>query len=107
MLRELEGAFAGAPPGWRRPGVLGFLVTEQVATRGVRDSLGRSQWPMGLMCCSSAGLVTQILWNQKAAEAGLDGLEVGIARVGDQIRTRLLYKGRLLPWAGDDGESSL
>ena len=107
MLRELEGAFVGAPVGWKGPGVLGFLVTEQTATRGVRDSLRRSQWPMGLMCCSKEGQVSQMVWNQKACEAGLDGLEVGIAHTkGGGTSARLLHRGTPLALVPDEDEGS-
>ncbi|KAL2153133.1 hypothetical protein VTH82DRAFT_4288 [Thermothelomyces myriococcoides] len=51
LVRELEGAFVGAPAGWRatadRHGVLGLLVTERPATKGIREALTRSRWPMG------------------------------------------------------------
>ena len=75
-VRELEGAFVGAPVGWRGDGVLGVLVSERPATKGVRDSLGRSRWPMAYACCSRDGTVTQMLWNRRAAEDGLEGFGV-------------------------------
>ncbi|KAH6659753.1 glutathione S-transferase [Truncatella angustata] len=34
-IRELEGAFVGAPPGWRGGNVVGLLVTQKTATKGV------------------------------------------------------------------------
>src|SRR6266480_4757653 len=46
-VRELEGAFAGAPAGWRGEGVLGLLVANREATRGMREALGRSGLPLG------------------------------------------------------------
>jgi hypothetical protein len=115
MQRELEGAFAGAPPGWRGRGVLGFLVAEGPATPGVRETLRRSKWPMGFMCCSADGIVSQILWNQPAAETGLEGLEVGVAysAVGSgvtQAQAQLLQNGKPLPFVeeqveeGEEGE---
>ncbi|KND88818.1 Uncharacterized protein, mitochondrial [Tolypocladium ophioglossoides CBS 100239] len=75
-VRELEGAFVGAPVGWRGDGVLGVLVSERAATKGVRDSLGRSRWPMAYACCSRDGAVTQMLWNRRAEEEGLEGYSV-------------------------------
>ncbi|PNY29752.1 Uncharacterized protein, mitochondrial [Tolypocladium capitatum] len=75
-VRELEGAFVGAPVGWRGDGVLGVLVSERAATKGVRDSLGRSRWPMAYACCSRDGAVTQVLWNRRAEEEGLEGYGV-------------------------------
>ena len=100
LVRELEGAFVGAPPGWRGSGVLGFLVSEKTATKGVRESLGRSRWPMGSVCCSSDGTVSQILWNRRAEEEGLDGMGVGMrySQGGDGTpRLVLTWKGKQLP----------
>ncbi|KAK0735902.1 hypothetical protein B0T21DRAFT_272202, partial [Apiosordaria backusii] len=78
FIRELEGAFIGAPPGWRSKGVIGALVAEKTATKGVRDAIGRSKWPMVYVVCSREGVVSQMLWNQKAVEeGGLEGLGVG------------------------------
>jgi len=34
-IRELEGAFIGAPAGWRGKGVVGLLMTDRVATKGI------------------------------------------------------------------------
>lgn len=74
-VRELEGAFAGAPPGWRaRDGVMGLLVGTRTATKGVREALGRSGLPMGYVCCRAGeGTVSQMLWNARAEEEGLEG----------------------------------
>jgi hypothetical protein len=76
VARELEGAFVGAPSGWRGSGVLGFLVSSGPATKGVREAIGRSRWPMGYIYCSSDGKLLQMLWNRKAAEEGLEGVVV-------------------------------
>ncbi|KAK8079925.1 hypothetical protein PG997_007743 [Apiospora hydei] len=78
LIRELEGAFVGAPPGWRGDGVIGLLVAQKPATKGVRDSLGRSRWPMGFISCLPDGKVQQMLWNRPAEDEGLAGLGVGI-----------------------------
>lgn len=83
-VRELEGAFVGAPVGWRGVGVLGVLVSERVATKGVRDSLSRSRWPMAFACCSGSGALTQMLWNRRAEEQGLEGLGVTVKHAPDQ-----------------------
>ncbi|KAI0161675.1 hypothetical protein GGR52DRAFT_133801 [Hypoxylon sp. FL1284] len=78
LVRELEGAFAGAPAGWRSTGdvtVLGVLVAQRPATRGVRDALARGRWPMAYVACSATGRLEQMLWNERAArDAGLEGL---------------------------------
>ncbi|TFB03562.1 hypothetical protein CCMA1212_004416 [Trichoderma ghanense] len=90
LIRELEGSFAGAPPGWRGGGVLGLLVGERGATRGVREALGRADVPMGYVWCEGAGAgaggggVRQMLWNQRAEELGLEGVGVGVRRGGGE-----------------------
>lgn len=101
LIRELEGSFAGAPPGWRDPHpVLALLVTEKPATKGVRDSLSRSSWPMGYISCTSQGLVRQMLWNRRAEEVGLEGVGVSIRYAGDATRESeiaMTWEGRLIP----------
>lgn len=100
LIRELEGSFVGAPVGWRGAGVLAFLVTEGTATKGVRDSLGRSNWPMGFISCSRDGVVRQILWNRRAEEEGLEGLGVGLRYTGTgdgEPEIVLTYHDRSLP----------
>ncbi|KAK0671097.1 hypothetical protein QBC41DRAFT_300916 [Cercophora samala] len=99
-VRELEGAFIGAPPGWRSKGVIGVLVAEKTATKGVRDAIGRSKWPMVYVVCSREGLVSQMLWNQRAVEeGGLEGLGVGskyrVGEEGEQVEEVMLtWRGR-------------
>ncbi|KDN64719.1 hypothetical protein CSUB01_01933 [Colletotrichum sublineola] len=78
LVRELEGSFIGAPVGWRGSGVVALLVSEKTASKGVREALGRSRWPMGFVSCSSDGAVRQMLWNQRAEEEGLRGMGVTI-----------------------------
>ncbi|KAI1457572.1 hypothetical protein F4805DRAFT_428290 [Annulohypoxylon moriforme] len=91
QIRELEGAFAGAPPAWRsssphspyptsspRSPILGFLVAQKPATKGMRDALGRSRWPMGFVSCTADGRLEQMVWNGRAEEEGLEGLGVGV-----------------------------
>ncbi|KAI2624380.1 hypothetical protein GGR54DRAFT_573861 [Hypoxylon sp. NC1633] len=98
-VRELEGAFVGAPAGWRGSGVLGLLVAQKPATKGVRDALGRSRWPMGYVSCSPDGRLEQMLWNRKAEEEGLEGMGVGVRFAeGDDGRSEqrlvLTWKGK-------------
>lgn len=94
-IRELEGAFVGAPPGWRGSSVVGLLVTQKAATKGVRESIGRSRWPMGFVSCSSDGHVQQMIWNAKAEEEGLMGLGVGV-RLCEKSSSQEL----ILTWKG-------
>jgi hypothetical protein len=108
LIRELEGAFIGAPSGWRGSGVLGFLVTEKPATKGIRDALGRSQWPMGFISCSRNGHIQQMLWNHCAEDQGLDGLGVGTRHSPEQDKEThltLTWKGKhCLTGSGNEGE---
>ena len=76
MARELEGAYVGAPAGWRGAGVLAFLVCAKEPTRGVRAALQRSRWPVGVLQISREGQIKQFVWNHVAAESGLGGLGV-------------------------------
>ncbi|KAI9880121.1 MAG: hypothetical protein M1830_005366 [Pleopsidium flavum] len=78
LVRELEGAFAGAPVGWRGEGVVGMLVSPREATKGVREALGRSGLPLAWVLVGLEGEVRQCLWNQKAGEVGLDGVGVTV-----------------------------
>ncbi|KAI3402117.1 hypothetical protein diail_46 [Diaporthe ilicicola] len=96
LVRELEGAFVGAPVGWKGHGVLGIFVTEKPATKGVRDSLARSRWPMGFISCTREGHVQQMLWNRRAEEEGLEGMGVGTRHAGNDAEPQLsiLWKGQ-------------
>ncbi|TLD12921.1 uncharacterized protein PgNI_03706 [Pyricularia grisea] len=98
-VRELEGAFVGAPAGWRGSGVLGLLVGQHPATKGVRDSLGRSRWPMGYISYSVAdGQVSQIQWNRHAVNHGLDGMGVAVKYTEEGLpRLTLTMNGMSLP----------
>lgn len=100
LIRELEGAFVGAPVGWRGPGVLGVFVTEKPATKGVRASLARSKWPMAFVSCTREGLVQQMLWNGRAEEEGLETLGVGMRYPGDSASPQLMltWKGKHIPF---------
>lgn len=96
QARELEGTFIGAPQGWRTSSVLAFLVSQQAATKGVREALGRSRLPMGYMLCGADGKIMQMLWNRKAADEGLEGLEVEMQYAGGDRNEKeavLTHKG--------------
>ena len=43
MIRELEGALAGAPGAWRGEDTIGVLCAKREVTAGVRDALRRSK----------------------------------------------------------------
>ncbi|KAK2630589.1 hypothetical protein QTJ16_001409 [Diplocarpon rosae] len=97
VARELEGAFVGAPTGWRGSGVLGLLVSQKSATKGVREALGRSRWPMGYVLCTPEGKITQILWNRRAEQEGLEGIAVGLKYAGGDTT----QKEVILTWKGE------
>ncbi|KAK3196789.1 hypothetical protein K4F52_000133 [Lecanicillium sp. MT-2017a] len=114
-VRELEGAFAGAPVGWRgTTGVLAVLACERAATKGVREALGYSRWPMAYVFCErgAGGVMRQMLWNRRAEEMGLEGIGVGTRHVAsgeegeDWTELVLMSKGRALPFveASEGGE---
>lgn len=99
QARELEGAFVGAPQGWRETGVLGFLVSQKSATKGVREALGRSRWPMGYVLCEADGKILQMLWNRRAEQDGLEGIGVGLKYAGggrNEKEVVLMWKGDVL-----------
>ncbi len=97
LIRELEGALAGAPVGWRGTGVLGLLVATRPATKGVRESLRRSGWPMAFVACSREGSVQQMLWNGCATDAGLGSLGVTMRYAQDPSDPEQL----VLTWQGE------
>ncbi|TVY83027.1 Uncharacterized protein LSUE1_G002431 [Lachnellula suecica] len=97
QARELEGAFVGAPTGWRGSGVLAFLVSKKPATKGVREALGRSRWPMGYVLCEDDGRVLQMLWNRKAEQESLEGVGVGLKYGGGEKSEREV----VLTWKGE------
>ena len=79
LVRELEGAFAGAPlHGYAAQGALGILCAPREATRGVREALGRSRLPLAFVMLEAhgRGRVLQFLWNRAAVDLGLDGVGV-------------------------------
>ena len=77
VIRELEGAFSGAPPGWRGEGVLGLLVATRETTKGVREAMRQSSLPLGfVMVTADEGKVLQFTWNYEASQQGLEGMGV-------------------------------
>jgi hypothetical protein len=98
-IRELEGAFVGAPAGWRDGyGVLGVLASRKVATKGVSEALGRSRWPMMFVCCDAEGTISQVRWNQRAELEGLEGMNAAVkhSAAGGPPEVILTWKGEIL-----------
>ncbi|OIW31772.1 hypothetical protein CONLIGDRAFT_712236 [Coniochaeta ligniaria NRRL 30616] len=111
-VRELEGAFVGAPSGWRRgegvvgSNVVGLLVAPSPSTKGIRDAVGRSRWPMGFVSCDrETGAVRQFIWNQAAVREGLEGVGVAFRHDegGGEPRLVLTWKGRPIATGGEEG----
>ncbi|KAI1369660.1 hypothetical protein F5Y08DRAFT_99988 [Xylaria arbuscula] len=98
FIRELEGAYVGAPAGWRGSGVVALFVTQRPATKGVRETLAHSRWPLGYVSCSKDGVLEQVLWNRRAEEEGLEGMGV-TARLSDEDRHGSAQR-LVLTWKG-------
>ena len=101
-IRELEGAFVGAPAGWKGEGVMAFLVASKEATKGTRDAISRSRWPLGFLNITTGGVVRQLLWNQRCTDIGLEGIGVALRHRQGEAQTEaeseitLLSNGRPL-----------
>jgi hypothetical protein len=110
LIRELEGAFVGAPVGMRGKGVVGVLVSPREATKGVREAMGRSRWPMAWVMLEvlqregedsmGIGKMRQMLWNKAAAEVGLEGLDVTMRYDKALEKKREVGKECALMWQG-------
>lgn len=97
FVRELKGALAVAPPGWRGDDALGLLVGEKPATKGVVGEILGSDRALGYVCCSREGDIRQILWNGRAQDIGLEGVAVGVRHEGEDKKLVLLREGEVLP----------
>lgn len=108
-IRELEGTFVGAPVGWRGEGILGILVSPRDATKGVRETLARSSFPLVWIMAGLDGEIQQILWNSKATSVGLQGLGVQVQYGADADPSKkslvLTYDGDELQPLGTEGDS--
>lgn len=96
-VRELKGALAAAPPGWRGDDVLGLLVGEKPATKGVQSEMHSADVALGYVCCSKEGDILQLIWNIKAQAMGLDGVTVGLKYGEDNNKLVLMRGGEMLP----------
>ncbi|KAJ5679187.1 hypothetical protein N7462_007431 [Penicillium macrosclerotiorum] len=106
LVRELEGTFRQAPVGWRTGQTVGMLVSPREATKGVRDALARSRYPLFWMMVERDGTLKQALWNARAQELGLDLLGVETryeaATVSADNESESLSKEVALTWDGSD-----
>ena len=57
---------------------------------------------MGTVTCSSEGRLLQMLWNKKAEEAGLLGVDVGIRYRDGGLDEKEIH----LTWKGDNMEET-
>ncbi|KAI9672511.1 MAG: hypothetical protein M1817_003277 [Caeruleum heppii] len=117
LIRELEGAYNGAPAGWRNNEVLGVLVTTGPATKGVREAMACSRMPLVFFQIGVEGVVRQGWWNHGAEERGLKGVGVGMRYLvpeGDDMgdgdgpvmkEIVLNWKGEVLDLAPKGGKS--
>ncbi|KAJ6188281.1 Endonuclease TnsA N-terminal/resolvase Hjc/tRNA endonuclease C-terminal [Penicillium mononematosum] len=85
VVRELEGTFRQAPVGWRTGETVGVLVSPREATKGVRDTLARSAYPLFWMMIERDGTLKQALWNARAEELGVGLLEMVLTWDGCDI----------------------
>lgn len=112
LIRELEGAFVGAPAGWRGEGVVGVFVCPVAQTEGVRRAMRKSRWPLcwvgveyedvgeeegGDGQTERKGRVSQVSWNEAARGVGLEGMGVTLRYSGEGERIR---KEAVLTWDG-------
>jgi hypothetical protein len=85
-IRELEGAYAGAPSEWQGDNVLALLATSKTLTKGVLEGVQRSQSSLGALHIELDGLTRQFIWNSVAGERGLAG--VGVTAKYEESQSR-------------------
>ncbi|KAE8165927.1 hypothetical protein BDV40DRAFT_40571 [Aspergillus tamarii] len=100
LLRELEGTFNQSPVGWRTGDEVGILVSPREATKGVRDALARSTYPLMWMMIERDGTLRQVLWNGRAEQLGLVNLGVEVRYSADEDVDS--SKGVVLTWDGEE-----
>ncbi|MCJ1486368.1 hypothetical protein MMC06_006545, partial [Schaereria dolodes] len=115
FVRELEGAFAGAPQGWRGEQVVGVLCATREATKGVREAvkrLGRpAVWVMLEDAGAGQGSVRQVLWNERVAAVGAEGVGVqaryvvGDGGAGVEKEVALTWEGKMWEPEMREGEA--
>ncbi|KAJ5084034.1 hypothetical protein NUU61_008613 [Penicillium alfredii] len=104
LVRELEGAFRQAPVGWRTGQTVGLLVSPREATKGVRDAMARSTYPLLWLMVERDGTLKQALWNAQTEELGLVplGVETRYGAAGDDVESGSVSKEITLTWDGSD-----
>lgn len=99
LVRELDGAFRHSPVGWRTSDKLGILISPREATKGVRDAISKSSYPLLWMMIERDGVLRQALWNGKAEDIGLAALGVETQYGGHSAQPVL--KEISLTWDGE------
>jgi hypothetical protein len=131
LIRELEGAFIGAPAGWRGKGVLGIMCSKREATKGVREAMSRSRCPLAWVGIESLesdfnsnknelnadedgdesavdlyaegkGVIKQVLWNNRARALGLEGIDVTTRYMGDMTENEMVLMWKGEIWKGGE-----
>ncbi|KAJ5468246.1 hypothetical protein N7475_005998 [Penicillium sp. IBT 31633x] len=104
IVRELEGTFRQAPVGWRTDQTVGVLVSPRSATKGVRDALARSTYPLFWMMIERDGTLKQALWNARAEEIGVGplGVEMRYRTTIQDEDSGSVTQEAILTWDGCD-----
>lgn len=109
LVRELEGAFAGAPLGWRGDNaagetVVGVLCAPGEPTKSVREAVRRSGRPLVFLRVDQGGAIRACFWNKAVEDTGL-GMEVGVRYVVNEKEAVLLHEGEI--WESEDQEREI
>lgn len=102
FVRELEGTFRSSPIGWRTGKKVGVLVSTRDATKGVREAMARSAYPLFWMMMERDGTLQQALWNTKVEDLGLGLLGVEMRYAPGSLGDSEKMKSVVLTWDGKD-----
>ena len=83
--------------GRRNRNIIILLVTPQEATKGVREAMAQSRWPMAYLKISLKGRIEQLLWNRTAAAVGLQGINVVLRHVPKEAQRAPLEGEQVTP----------
>ena len=124
LIRELEGAFVGAPQGWKGESVVAVLCAGREATKGVREAIREARrglvWIMvedvkragedkesdADVEAEGTGRIRQVLWNDRVASLGLEGIGVQIKYSAPQDRGTI-DREAVLTWKGEMWEPDI
>ena len=105
-MRELEGAAAGAPAGWRGERTVGVFCAKKPATKGVREAIQRSGVPVVWAMIEDVGegrsRIAQVLWNEKVNQVGAQNMAVGLKHTpvsaGEGLESECVLLCEGVPW---------